>query len=126
MLIMKRTVAILAFFVAAVLAGLFVSNTLAAASPATKEKFIQQEKGMPVADSAVSGFGENGPLLGSTPATVLAQPYETANDNELYQFEHNKVGADCCPSPFSGDLGCICLTADQRKEFASRGGNRAA
>jgi hypothetical protein len=126
MLIMKRTVAILAFFVAAVLAGVFVSNTLASASPATKEKFFQQEKGMPVADAEVSGIGSTGALLSSTPAPLLAQPYEVANDNELYQFGNNKVGADCCPSPFSSDLGCICLTESQKKEFGSRGGNRSA
>ena len=123
---MKRTVAILAFFVAAVLAGLFVSKTLAAASPATKEKFAQKEKGMPIEDSKLSGFGANGPLLTYTPGTAPELPYEVANDNELYQFEHNKVGAECCPSPFSGDMGCICLTGEQKNQFANRGGNRAA
>jgi len=123
---MKRTVAILAFFVAAVLAGIFVSNTLAAASPATKEKFMQHEKGMPIEDSKLSGFGAHGPLLTHTPGNAPEHPYETANDTELYQFEHNKVGAECCPSPFSGDMGCICLTTEQKNTFANRGGNRAA
>lgn len=116
---MKRTAAIVGFFVVAVLVGLFVKNNVS-------ESFAQQEKGMPIADSAVSGFGEQGPLLGSTPAPVLAKPYEVANDNELYQFSDNKVGAECCPSPFSSDQGCICLSESQRKEFGSRGGNRAA
>ena len=123
---MKRTVAIVAFFVAAILAGIFVNATLASASPATKEKFMQQEKGMPLAQAEVSGFGTSGPLLGSTPASVSEKPYEVANDNELYQFEHNKIGAECCPSAFSADTGCICLTDAQRAEFASRGGNRSS
>ena len=123
---MKRTVAILAFFVAAVLAGLFVSKTMVTASPATKEKFAQKEKGMPIEDSKISGFGLTGPLLSYTPGNAPEQPYEVANDTALYQFEHNKVGSECCPSPFSSDVGCICLTEGQRKEFASRGGNRSA
>jgi hypothetical protein len=48
-----------------------------------------------------------------------------ANDQELFQFEGNKVSADCCPSPFSSDRGCVCLTDKQIQEFSSRGGNRA-
>lgn len=124
---MKRTIAILAFFVAAVLAGLFVQSSLDSSSPATKEKFMQQEKGMPVSTTSTpSGFGMTGPILGSSYQPVLEEPYETADDTRLYLFQDNKMSADCCPSSISGDLGCVCLTDKQRTEFASRGGNRAA
>jgi hypothetical protein len=48
-----------------------------------------------------------------------------ANDQELFIFEGNRISADCCPSPFSSDTGCVCLTDAQISNFGSRGGNRA-
>lgn len=124
---MKRTLAIAAFFVAALLAGLFVNYSATALPPATKEKFMQRERGMPLdmESSGVQGAEAASPILGSQPRPISEKPYEIANENEMYQFSGNKMGADCCPSPFSGDLGCICLTDAQKKQFGSRGGNRA-
>lgn len=136
---MKKTTVVLVLFVAAVLAGLFVRY--ASASPikqsekeeesGEKEGFAQREVGMPLDMQSVTGSvgvaGYNGtpPLLGSEPKPVSEKPYDMANDSELYQFESNKMSADCCPSPFSGDRGCVCLTDKQMSEFASRGGNRS-
>lgn len=130
----SRTTAVFIFFIAALLAGLFVQYLTPAAPVQTdvKETFFQREKGMPLDMVSVPGAvgvqGYNGtpPLLGSEPKPLSEKPYEMANDNELFQFEGNKMSSDCCPSPFSGDRGCICLTDAQRKEFASRGGNRSA
>jgi len=118
---MKRTTAVLAFFVAAVLAGVFVNSTLLASSPVVKEKFMQQERSMPLATQAVQGYSGNSPILGTEPQATRLHP----DDVNLYQFANNKQSADCCPSAFSGDLGCICLTAEQKALFGSRGGNRA-
>jgi hypothetical protein len=123
---MKRTVAVFAFFIAAVLAGVFVNSTLLASSPAVKEKFMQQERGMPLETQAVTGFSGDSPMLGSEPLPTPLHPYDQTDDQELYGFANNKQSADCCPSPFSGDLGCVCLTQEQKSKFASRGGNRAA
>lgn len=120
---MKRTVFITALFLAALLAGLFLRMN-------TTETFMQRTVGMPLdmerveGAVGVSGYEGTPPLLGSEPKPVSERPYEMANDNELFQFEGNRVSADCCPSPFSSDRGCICLTDAQIKEFASRGGNR--
>ena len=126
---MKKTVAVLLFFVAAVLAGIFLRYSAATTvvEEKTKETFMQKQVGMPLDMDAtgVTGFDGTAPLLGSEPKPLSEKPYEMANDNELFMFNNNKVGADCCPSPFSGDTGCICLTDAQRKEFASRGGNRS-
>jgi len=135
---MKKTTVVLVLFVAALLAGLFVQY--ASTSPikktekeeesGEKEGFAQREVGMPLDMQTVTGSvgvaGYNGtpPLLGSEPKPVSERPYDMANDNELFQFESNKMSADCCPSPFSGDRGCVCLTDKQMSEFASRGGNR--
>jgi hypothetical protein len=131
---MKKTGTVIAFFLAALLAGLFVRYFMVPAPAAKKEErehFAQREVGMPLdmqtVEGAVGVSGYNGtpPLLGSEPKPVPERPYDMANDSELFQFANNKMGADCCPSPFSGDLGCVCLTDKQIGEFASRGGNRS-
>jgi hypothetical protein len=140
---MKKTVAVFAFFIAALLAGLFLNYSKMSPIKKTvdedsdsesedgKETFIQREVGMPldmqpVAGAVgVAGYSGTPPLLGSEPKPVPERPYDMANDNELFAFQNNKMSADCCPSPFSGDRGCICLTDKQVAEFASRGGNRS-
>jgi len=123
---MKRTTAVLAFFVAALLAGMFVNSTLLSAAPDVKERFMQQEKGMPLATQSVMGYSGSSPLLGTEPLPTPQHPYDQVDDTQLYGFANNKQSAECCPSPFSGDLGCVCLTASQKAEFATRGGNRSA
>ena len=138
---MKKTTVVLAFFVAALLAGWFLQSV--AVPPAAKASGesdqsvkketlkMQREVGMPLdmqavqGPAGVQGYEGTPPLLGSEPKPVAAQPYDMANDQELFQFEGNKMSADCCPSPFSGDRGCVCLTEKDVALFSSRGGNRA-
>lgn len=121
---MKATLAITLFFVAALLAG------LALRMMPTAEGFAQKEVGMPLdmqkteGAVGVSGFDGTPPLLGSEPKPLSEKPYEMADDTQLFSLANNRMSADCCPSPFSGDLGCVCLTKDQVDLFASRGGNR--
>lgn len=86
---------------------------------------MQREKGMPLDMQPVAGYAGTSPILGSEPKPVSEKPYDMANDQELFQFEGNRISADCCPSPFSSDTGCVCLTEEQRRQFANRGGNRA-
>lgn len=123
---MKRTTAVLAFFVAALLAGLFVNSTLLTAAPAVKEKFMQKEKGMPVETGPVQGFSGSSPILGTEPLPTPEHSYDQTDDAPLYVFANNKQSPDCFGSPFSGDLGYVCLTENQKAEFAARGGNRSA
>jgi hypothetical protein len=140
---MKKTTVVLAIFLAALLAGVIL-RTLSKPSPVKggeesdsdsedgKERFFQRELGMPLemqqvtGPSGVAGFSGTPPLLGSEPKPVPERPYDMANDQELFQFEGNRMSADCCPSPFSGDRGCVCLTDKQLALFSSRGGNRSA
>jgi hypothetical protein len=137
---MNKTTLILALFLASLLAGWVLSNvsTPPAAKVSTdggqsrgKETFAQQERGMPLdmqevqGPAGVQGYSGTPPLLGSEPKPVSLKPYDMANDQELFQFEGNKISADCCPSPFSSDMGCVCLTDSQIASFATRGGNRA-
>lgn len=138
---MKKTIAVFTFFIAALLAGLFLQYFKTTPLKETveesdsedegKETFIQREVGMPldmqpVAGAVgVAGYSGTPPLLGSEPKPVPERPYDMANDSELFAFQNNKMSADCCPSPFSGDRGCVCLTDKQVADFASRGGNRS-
>ena len=92
---------------------------------------MQQERAMPLdmqtveGPAGVQGYSGTPPLLGSEPKEVPLKPYEMANDSELFAFQNNKISADCCPSPFSSDTGCVCLTDSQIQDFSKRGGNRA-
>jgi hypothetical protein len=134
---MKKTATVMLLFVAALLAGIFVRYAMATKpveesdSEGEKEGFAQREVGMPLDMQTVAGAvgvaGYNGtpPLLGSEPKPVPERPYDMADDTKLFSLANNKMSADCCPSPFSGDRGCICLTDAQVAEFASRGGNRS-
>jgi len=135
---MKKTTLIITLFLAALLAGLFlqysaspIKKTKEEAQSAKKETFMQQERAMPLdmqtveGPVGVQGYSGTPPLLGSEPKEVPLKPYEMANDSELFAFQNNKISADCCPSPFSSDTGCVCLTDAQIQDFGKRGGNRA-
>jgi hypothetical protein len=136
---MNKTIVVVSLFLAALLAGLFLSyssgplpRTAEEVEDKVKEKFFQREVGMPLdmqsveGVTGVSGYNGTPPLLGSEPKPVSEKPYDMADDTALYQFKNNKISADCCPSPFSSDQGCVCLTDAQIKEFETRGGNRSA
>lgn len=137
---MKKTTLLLTIFVAALLAGLYLQWSARSVAPAKttteapqsgKEKFMQQERAMPLdmqsveGPVGVQGYSGTPPLLGSEPKDVPLKPYDMANDSELFAFQNNKIGAECCPSPFSSDTGCVCLTDAQIQDFGKRGGNRA-
>lgn len=129
---MQKTVAVFIFFIAALLAGFFARSMMTSPVPSKdmdvqdgKEKFMQREVGMPLDTQPVTGYTGTSPILGSEPKPISEKPYDMANDQELFQFEGNRISADCCPSPFSSDTGCVCLTDEQRRQFANRAGNRA-
>lgn len=137
---MKKTTVVLTLFLAALIAGLVLRMTTKSTRSADsdsdsedgKERFFQRELGMPLdmqtvtGPTGVAGYSGTPPLLGSEPKPVPERPYDMANDQELFQFEGNRMSADCCPSPFSGDRGCVCLTDKQLSLFSTRGGNRSA
>lgn len=129
---MNKTNLVLAFLVAAVLAGLFVRFNLFGAA---QENFMQQPVGMPLnaggigpydqvnIGGGVSGWASTEPTADLKGAAPL--PAAAAKDNELMFLVDNKVNSDCCPSAFTTDTGCVCLSDEQKNLMASRGGNRA-
>lgn len=45
-------------------------------------------------------------------------------EGELAIFSNNAQSPLCCPSTYSGDMGCVCETEEQMKYLNQRGGNR--
>ena len=113
---MKRTAVVFTFFVAAFLLGLYV-----AFQTPTSELFTPAvEIGAPVPKTGTVSPTEEGT---SGPLPIKPAPYEITEDAKLFAFDENRKSANCCPSPFVSDEGCICLTEEQKAKFASRGGN---
>ena len=127
---MQKTLFILAVFVAAVLAGLFVVMSSTPSGPNSKETFMQQQAGAPVNAQGMGPYdnvslpgvaagwlaNENVPK-GSAPLDSSAHPMHILN---------NPKSPSCCvKGPMSTDTGCICLSKADEKLFESRGGNRA-
>lgn len=128
---MQKTIVVLVFFLAAILTGMFAQSMMTPSLPvkdmedAGKETFMQREVGMPLDMGPVQGYTGTSPILGSEPKPMPEKPYDMADDQQLFEFKGNRISADCCPSPFSSDTGCVCLTDEQLRRFANRGGNRA-
>ena len=122
---MNRTNLLIAFFAAAVLAGLFLrfgSRT---------EGFMQQEVGMPLNTPGMGPYDQvSGGSVSGWAATeaspILSQglPSQADNTNQLMFLVGNKVDPECCPSSFNTDTGCVCLSEQDRDLMGHRGGNR--
>jgi hypothetical protein len=121
-----KTELVVAFFVAAVLAGLFVK--FGSSSPVgAREHFMQQEVGMPLAAGGIGPY-DGVSMAGAagwmqtepTSAGGVAPAGASADPNKLMYLVDNKVDDSCCPSSFNTDTGCICLTSDQKDFMASR------
>jgi hypothetical protein len=122
-----RTPVIVGAFLAAVLAGLVLRFLVAKRVEAggEREHFAQREVGMPVDfTSPAQPYDGMSPILGSDPKPVPQKPYDMS-DEKVEFLAKNKTGADCCPSVFSTDTGCLCLSDQEKAMMSSRGGNRA-
>jgi hypothetical protein len=129
----SKTNLVLAFLVAALLAGVFVRFNLLGA--AAQENFMQKPVGAPLnaggigpydgvsIGGGISGWAANEPGADLSGAAPL--PSGAAKDNEFMFLVGNKVDADCCPSAFTTDTGCVCLSEENKNFMAARGGNRA-
>lgn len=125
---MDKTEIVIAFFAAAVVAGLAAQHLSGPPAPAAKETFMQQELGMPLNSSGMGPYDQGGASgwAASEPMPVSQSPANNPMDsNKLMLLADNKSSPDCCPGAFNTDVGCVCLNEHDRKLFASRGGNRA-
>ena len=131
---MDKTSLVLAFLVAAVLAGLFVRFGGSVPAPASTEHFMQKQVGAPTSgpgmgpydsvslDGGLSGWSATEP---HSAAPISGDLPSQAHDNKLMFLVGNKVDPDCCPAAFNTDTGCVCLTESDRSLMGSRAGNRA-
>jgi hypothetical protein len=129
----EPTALVLAVFVAAVLAGLFVRFG-SSVMPTSKESFMQQPVGKPLNSGGMGPYDQvdMGSGVAGWAANEAASiggasnlPSQAAEPNKFMLMVGNKVDSECCPSPFNTDSGCVCLTQENRNMMASRGGNRA-
>lgn len=123
-----RTPVIVAAFAAALIAGLLVRflGPKAASVTPIKEHFAQRTVGMPVDFSQpAEPYDGTSVILGSEAKPVSQKPYEKADDTQLFFLASNKVSSECCPSIYSSDRGCVCLSDSDKQAMGSRGGNRA-
>ena len=130
---MDKTSIVLAFFVAALLAGLFVKFNINVPLPTSKEHFMQKPLGAPTSgpgmgpydqvsiDGGFSGWAATEP---HSAAPITGDLPGQATDNKLMFMVGNKTDASCCPAAFNTDTGCVCLTESDRHLMASRGGNK--
>lgn len=129
---MSKTSLVVAFLLAAVLAGVFVSFNASVPLLQTKETFMQQEIGMPVGGSmgpydgasagGVSGWSGNEP---HSAAPITGNLPSQSDAGDLNFLVGNKVNDSCCPSAFTTDTGCVCLSETEKTFMGSRAGNRA-
>lgn len=127
---MDKTTLVMAFFIAALFAGLFLQYGPSKPMPATKETFMQQEIGKPLNAKGMGPYDQMGEGIagwGSSDSMPVSQspannPLDT---NKIMLLVGNSVSKDCCPSAFNTDTGCVCLTEQDKRLFASRGGNKA-
>ena len=130
----EKTTLVLAFFLAAILAGLFVRFGPSRGPFAAHEGFMQQPVGAPVSGPGMGPYDavSMGPISGwastephSAAPIVSGGLPGLASDNKLMHLVGNKTDPSCCPAAFNTDTGCVCLTDSDRSFMASRGGNRA-
>ena len=121
---MHKTLFVLAVFVVAVLAGLFVS--MSSSAPKSKETFMNQQVGAPVGNSMGPYDGVSLPgVAAGWMATESSGPAPVSGSSPSMLLANNPSSPSCCPSAISSDTGCLCLTPANESLFASRGGNRA-
>jgi hypothetical protein len=51
-------------------------------------------------------------------------PAETVESGQMAFFADTLQSPECCPSTYSGSMGCVCPSVAQMKYLNERGGNR--
>lgn len=96
-----------------------------------REGFAQQAVGMPTNGGGMGLYDgldltSFSNLWASSPKPTPLKPYENADDSKIMKYQDSKFSPECCPSSISSDVGCLCATKEDEREWLTRGGNRAA
>jgi hypothetical protein len=90
------------------------------------EGFMQKDAGMPLDGPAMGPYDTSmGGWMATEQMPVGNTPQnKSLEQNKLMFLVGNEVRKDCCPSAFTTDSGCVCLSQSDRDLMASRGGNK--
>jgi hypothetical protein len=90
------------------------------------EGFMQKDAGMPLDGTAMGPYDTSmGGWLSSEYMPVGTTPQNRSlEQNNMMYLVGNKVSPSCCPSAFTTDSGCVCLTSSDKDLMARRGGNK--
>jgi hypothetical protein len=112
----SKTTMVAAFFIGALLIG-FLS---------TREGFFQKDAGMPLDGPAMGPYDSTpGGWMSSENMPVGGLPQNAPKEgNKLMFLVGNTTSKECCPSAFTTDSGCVCLTQSDSDLMARRGGNK--
>ena len=131
---MNKTSLVIAFLVAAILAGVFVKfGVTNAPAPSSRENFMQKSVGAPLSGGGIGPY-DSVSLDGGISGWAATEPHSAApvgglpsqaEDGKLMFLVGNKVDPGCCPAAFTTDTGCVCLSEQDKNFMGSRAGNRA-
>lgn len=118
----KKLLVLLALFVTAFLAAFGVRIGFPVA-----ETFMQRPVGMPLDAPGMGPFdGVPAGWATSEPAPIISGlPSQSDTSNQVMFLANNRISTECCPSAFTMDTGCVCLTEKDKTFMMHRGGNRA-
>jgi hypothetical protein len=90
------------------------------------EYFMQKSAGLPLDSPAMGPYDTSmGGWMSSEYMPVASLPQnKSVDENKLMFLVGNEVDHECCPSAFTTDTGCVCLTNQDKNFMASRGGNK--
>jgi hypothetical protein len=119
---MNRTSLVIGLFLGAVAVGLLSRYV-------PRENFMQHDIGKPLMSGGMGPYDEAGPVPGwsanEDAMPVGTQPVAEALDsNKLMFLAGNKTDPSCCPSTYSSDTGCVCLSGQESDLLSRRGGNK--
>jgi hypothetical protein len=116
---MTRLTLAAGFLVAAVIVGLLMNRGVT-------ETFMQKDAGMPLDGPGMGPYDTSmGGWMSTEHMPVGGLPQNSSLEgNKLMFLVGNETRPDCCPSAFTTDSGCVCLSQGDSDLMASRGGNK--
>ena len=124
---MNKTNMVIAVFATVLVLALAAMYSPVYSAPANRETFAQKEIGMAVNAGGMGPYdnvsvpGASGWLMNES-APKGASP--VGGQPNVGFLSNARVSQSCCPSSFSSDSGCLCLSEQDRTTMASRGGNK--
>lgn len=121
---MQKTALVTALFLGVLVAGLLARYFMTISPPKAKEGFMQQEF-TPASGTGMGPYDQSGGSGWAATEPAAVGPAGASQEPRIMFLADVKTSPSCCPSAFNTDTGCVCLSASERTQMATRGGNRA-